>query len=93
MWQWDPTRSTMNVVCQEKENKPTLSRSPSWPSQAVTVEGRKLKWINSKYFLRIVNAGEQHKGAENSLQVDNNHSPLRDARTRVPGAGVRSAGR
>lgn len=35
-------------------------------------EGKKLKWINSGDFLRISSrmvAGEQHRGAENSLQA------------------------
>lgn len=43
-----------------------------------------MKWINSEDFLRIssrVDAGEQHKDAENSLQADNNYAPSRGART------------
>jgi len=53
-----------------------------------------LKQVNSKDFLRIlsrVDALEQHKDAENSLQVDNNHLPSGGPRTGALGVG--SAGR
>lgn len=43
-------------------------------------EGRRLKWINNKDFLSIssrIDAGEQHKDAENSLQADSISSPSR----------------
>lgn len=46
--------------------------------------------MNGKDFLRIssrVDAGEQHKDAENSLQAANNHSPSRGARAGALGAG------
>lgn len=55
-------------------------------------EGRRLKWINTKDFLRIssrIDAGEQHKDTENSLQADNNSSPSRP----LGAGGVGSIGR
>lgn len=55
-----------------------------------------MKWINSEDFLRIssrVDAGEQHKDAENSLQADNNNSPSRGAWTEALVAGMGSGGR
>lgn len=61
-------------------------------SQFMAGEGRRLKWINNKDFLSIssrIDAGEQRKDAENSLQSDDISSP-----SRALGAGrVGSTGR
>lgn len=55
-------------------------------------EGRRLKWINNNYFLSIssrIDAGEQHKDAENSLQEENISLPSRA----LGAGGVGSTGR
>lgn len=57
----------------KKKKKHLYRPLNSQPFQPAMRGGKKLKWIHSEDFLRIssrMDADEQHKGAENSLQAD-----------------------